>query len=182
MKSVQQHLSPATETANKPTSEVTKVAVPPELIARRGEHIRALARTQAPVFNRYLRALEPLKQKLAREGKVEPALAVEAEIKTVRQQLSLATETANKPASEVTKVAIISASFGDPLTNRMVDVTKQVKKMLAAKVQPAPWADFPPDPAFGVHKSVVITYTINGELKTKTYPVSQAVNLPQELQ
>src|SRR5580698_2817775 len=60
---------------------------PPELIASRADHLRAMQRAAIPPLTNYLRTLEPLQQFYTRQGKADAAAAVTAEITAVKEQL-----------------------------------------------------------------------------------------------
>jgi hypothetical protein len=156
---------------------------PPELIASRAEHLRAMSRAQVQPLAAYLRTLEPLKQQFLRAGKSDAAVAVDTEIASIKEQLKAA-----QAASDITTAAPVqfqleNVMFGDPATKRMKDVTSRVRAALDAG-QPTLVLgnrELGGDPAGGVHKTVIVTYTINGMRKTKTLMAGSTLEFKKDL-
>ena len=63
---------------------------PPELTARRDDYNRTVQRAMVPLLTNYLRSLDPLKQQFTRAGKLDAAVAVDAEIRKITEQLKTA--------------------------------------------------------------------------------------------
>ena len=164
-------------------AQVTPKTEPPELIARRAEHLRAISRAQIPPLTAYLRTLEPLKQQLARDGKSDAALAVDAEIQSIRQQLQAAQSATDITTAAPVQFQLDSAVFGDPATKRVRDVTAAIRAAMDSG-QPTMFLDngqLGGDPAPGTKKVVVITYTINGKKKDKTFKADTALDFKKDL-
>ena len=158
---------------------------PPELIARREEHLRAMQRAEEPVLSAYVRTLEGLKAQYIRDSKLSAAVAVDNELNSVKRQLAPATRTVNGVVAPM-RLTIVTARFGDPKTSRLVDVTKPIQKALASgepTMRLEGGALYPgKDPAPFVHKSVTITYIVNGERKEKVFEERAFVNFANDLQ
>ena len=159
---------------------------PPELVARRAEHLRAISRVQIQPLATYLRTLEPLKQQYVREGKSEAAQAVEAEIQSIKQQLQAAQNVSDITATAGAPVQfqLDSVVFGDPPTKRVKDATVAVRAAMDAG-QPTLFLDGRQlgvgDPAPGTHKVVIVTYTINGKKKDKTFKADTELDFKKDL-
>ena len=61
--------------ATKGQAQTLQRADPPELVAKRNEHMAAVNRAKEPLTNNYLRLLGEMKKKYASEGNLEAALA-----------------------------------------------------------------------------------------------------------
>ena len=149
---------------------------PPELLARRQDHLRAIQRVTAPLLRDYLRSLESLKQQFTRGGKLQQAIAVDAEMKSITAQLDIATQ----------QIVIISAVYGIPAQNRVVNITKRLQDALASRETAVTLeihgAAKGADPAPGMSKQTLITYTVNGQQKQKTFPDGHKLNLSKDLE
>jgi hypothetical protein len=163
--------------ADKPAAD------PPELIAKRDEYLRTLQRVQAPVLAGYVRTLESLKIQFTREGKLDAALATDAELKLMDRQLTAANNV-NKGATPV-MLTITSVKFGDPKSNRLVDVSKVVLKAFNAgdaSIELSGGKLYPgKDPAPFVHKVVVVEYMSMGERKEKTFQDGTVIKFKTDL-
>lgn len=137
---------------------------PPELLSKRQEHLRKMQRAAEPLLRDYLRTLESMKQKFMRDQQLKEAIAVDAEIVRITEQIKIASE----------QMVILSAVYGIPSQNRVVDITKQLQTALAAKQSGVTLeirgAAAGIDPAPGMAKQTLITYTLNGQRKQKTFP------------
>jgi hypothetical protein len=69
---------------------------PPELAAKREEHIRDLQRVSIPVLQQYLRTLDGLREQFSREGRQDALKAVAAESEKVRQEVDTSTKAADR--------------------------------------------------------------------------------------
>jgi hypothetical protein len=157
---------------------------PPELIALRGELARTIARVQIAPLTNQLRALESLKQQFAREGKLDSALAVGTEAKSVQQQLDAAQAAADLTTAAPTQFKLESAFYGDPKTKRLRDVTAAVRSAIdsGTGTLTVDTADLGrPDPAPGTEKFLIVTFTINGQRREKTFKERTVVNFKQQL-
>jgi len=156
---------------------------PPELTAKREEYLRNLQRVQAPVVAAYVRTLEALKTQFTREGKLDDALTADAELKVMNKQLTAANNV-NKGGAAM-QLAITSVKFGDPKSNRMVDVSKVVQKAFSAGEASMMMSGGVlyggKDPAPFVHKVVVIEYLFMGKRKEKTIKDGTKVNFKTDL-
>lgn len=156
---------------------------PRELTVRRAEHLRAMSRAQVQPLAAYLRSLEPLKQQFAREGKSDAALAVDAEIKSVKEQLQGAQAASDITSAAPVQVQLENVMFGDPATKRMRDVTSHVRAALDSG-QPSIVLgnrELGGDPAGGVRKSVIVTYSVNGKRKQKTLLADTILDFKKDL-
>ena len=68
---------------------------PPELIAKREEHLRAMQRVALPELQAYAMKLNSLKQQFTREGKLEAGVAVDNELGEVNRQIQMAQDAGN---------------------------------------------------------------------------------------
>jgi hypothetical protein len=153
--------------------QAVKPLDPPELIAKRADHLRAIQRATIQPLSTYVRELESLQGFYSRAGKAEAAAAVAAEIVTVKEQLATAQSASNITTGSPVQLQIDLVQFGDIERNRVIDVTKYVQDgfssgrssisirgtdMVGAR-----------DPAPGVHKNIKILYTVNGKRKEKVF-------------
>jgi hypothetical protein len=146
---------------------------PPELVARRGEHLRAMKRVEIAPLTAYIQSLGFLKQQFAREGKPEAAAAVDAEIKSATDELNEAIAATNITTAAPAQFQIEQALFGDFQTNRTIDVTAYFQNAFkggapSVSIRGSDMAGAT-DPSPGVVKSVKIIYTFNGKRKEKTF-------------
>jgi hypothetical protein len=156
---------------------------PPELVARRAEYLRAAGRAQVQPLTAYLRTLEPLKQQFAREGKSDAALAVDVEIKSIKDQLQAAQSVTDVTTAAPVQFQLNSVMFGDPATQRMRDVTNNVRAAMDSD-QPSLVLgnkELGGDPAGGVRKTVIVTYTVNGKRKQKTFQAGAVLDFKKDL-
>jgi hypothetical protein len=159
---------------------------PPELIARRAEQLRAISRAQIQPLEIYLRALEPLRQQFAREGKPESAAAVDAEIKSTKEQLAAAQAASNPTTSAPAQLQIESATYGHAATNRMADVTAAIRSAVESDTPSIVIASKDlglsgSDPAPGAHKTATIIYRINGRKKEKKFEENTVLKIKEDL-
>ena len=170
--------------AYAPAQNAAKPIDPPELISRRAEHLRAISRAEVPPLATYLRTLEPLKQQFAREGKADAVLAVDAEIQSIKQQLQAAQNASDITAAAPVQFQLDSVIYGDPPTKRVKDATAAVRALMDAG-QPTMFLDGRQlgggDPAPGTRKVVVVTFTINGKKKEKTFNENTPLDFKKDL-
>ena len=150
-----------------------KALDPPDLVARKAEHIRDMFRAQIVPLTSYIQTLTFLRQQYVRESKSEAIGLVDAEIQSARQELDAATAGSNITTTAAAQLQIDEAIYGDLVRNRVDDVTHYIQNAFASG-QPSVSIYRPTmlgahDPAPGVHKSTRITYTINGKRKTKEF-------------
>jgi hypothetical protein len=159
---------------------------PPELIARRADQIRAINRAQIPPLETYLRALEPLKQQFAREGRSDAAAAVDTEIKSTKDQLAAAVAASNLTTAAPAQLQIESATYGHAPTNRMADVTAAIRSAVESNLPTIVIASKDlglsgADPAPGAHKTATIIYRINGRKKEKKFEENTVLKIKEDL-
>jgi len=157
-------------------------AEPPELIARRADHLRAISRAQIPALTTYIRTLEPLKQQFTREGKADAALAVDAEIKSIQEQLNAAQVATNITTAPPTQLQIESATYGHQQSKRVADVTAAIRSAVDSGAASIVIANKDlglqgSDPSPGAHKTAVVVYRINGKRKEKILDENATLNL-----
>lgn len=154
---------------------------PSELVAQRAEYLRAAARASVAPLTAYLRALEPLRQQYAREGRTDAAVAVQNEMKSIQMQLDAAQANSNLSTGAPVQLHIESVSYGHQQTKRVADATMAVRSafeagspsiVIATKDLGLQGAD----PAPGSHKTAVVVYTINGRRKEKIVDENTALN------
>jgi len=158
---------------------------PPEVVQRREEHLREMQRASIPVYQAYLRKLEPLKAQYSREGKYDALTALQNEIKRVQRDLDAATAAATRNNALTLQFTILSATYGVHDKNKTIDITETLRKALRAgakqiKLNTQDGAGGK-DPAPFAPKATVITYTINGQRKEKTFPEGQMLNFKDDL-
>jgi hypothetical protein len=168
----------------EPTAATKAPADPPELLARRADYYRTISRLQVPPLTTYLRALEPLKQQFRRDGKLDAVVAVDNEIKAVTEKLKAAQSGTNISTAPPAQIAIESVTYGDPKTKRTKDATEMVRTVFdsgAATITLSGRELRTGDPAPGTRKVAVITYTVNGKRKEKTFPENTILDFKKEL-
>jgi hypothetical protein len=152
---------------------------PPELVAARAEHLRAMHRASIQPLSNYLRSLQSLQQFFVRQGKAEAVTAVAAEIAAIKEKLDEAQAGSNLSVAAPLQLQIEKAVFGDLERNRVRDVTKYVQDGFASgkPVLSLVRVDMMSghDPAPGVKKFTKITYIVNGKRKEKLFEESQDV-------
>jgi hypothetical protein len=136
----------------------------------------------APLTN-YLRALEPLKQQLTREGKAEAAQAVETEIASIKLELAAAQKATDLTTAAPVQFQLDSVMFGDPPTKRLKDATARVKAVMdsGAATMFLDNGQLGGDPAPGARKMVIVTYTINGRKRERTFKADTELNFQKDL-
>ncbi|HEY3899253.1 MAG TPA: hypothetical protein VGM54_11600 [Chthoniobacter sp.] len=156
---------------------------PQELIAMRGEFLRAMARAGVQPLSAYLHELELFKQQVVREGKSAAVIAVDAEIKSIQDQLVSAQSTASLANTAPAQIQIESAVYGDAKTKRVKDVVAAVQSAVdsGATIVVNSRSLGGPDPAPGTDKFLVVSYRVNGVRKQKTFKERSSVILKQEL-
>jgi hypothetical protein len=92
---------------------------------------------------------------------------------------------ASTPAIQTTRLSIISAKYGEPSGNRLVDTTEHLRQVLNSKqktlkLNTRDGAEGK-DPAPRVVKQTVITYSIHGKTKTKSFPEAYDLNFEADL-
>lgn len=157
----------------------------PALVSLREGHLRAMQRVSIPVLAEYVRQLESEKSALTRQGKLDQAQAVEAELGDAANQLRVAKEAVARPGA-VLRLTILSGRYGDFATERVVDITKTLREALAARspgiTLHRDGAAKGIDPAPLVAKQTSIVYSINGERKEKVFPEGHNLNFKSDLQ
>ena len=160
-------------------------AEPPQLVAAREEHLRAMQRASVPLLQAYAAKLNRIKQVLGREGKFEAGVAVENELREVTRQLEAARTLSDPTRQPSAQLSIVSATFGDAKGKRTVNVEAIVKQMLAAgKTTFRVGNDVlnnDRDPAPYAKKELTITYIIGGAKKEKSFDEKAAVDLKNDL-
>jgi hypothetical protein len=143
-----------------------------------------MQRVSIPLLTTYARQLETQKLAFTRQGKLDEAIAVDKEIKEVTKQLEAANAAVARSGAKL-QLLILSASYGDQKKKRSIDTTKNLRKALeagqagiklnttdgAAGVDPAPFAP----------KETIITYSINGQRKQKTFREGHSLNFKDDL-
>jgi hypothetical protein len=168
----------------EPTTSTKAPADPPELLARRADYYRTVSRLQVQSLTTYLRALDPLKQQFRRDGKLEAVVAVDNEIKAVAEKLKAAQSGSNLSTAPPAQIQIESVTYGDPKTKRTRDGTAAAQAALdsgAATIVLSGKELRTGDPAPGTRKVAVITYTVNGKRKEKTFPENTILDFKKEL-
>jgi hypothetical protein len=160
----------------------TAVPEPAELVTRRNEYLRAAQQAQIPVLTSYLRVLEGLSSQFTRDRKVEAALAVQTEMKDIKQRLETATNVITNPAKAV-QLVIVSATYGSK--TKVVDITKSIRKFLEAgqasvTLNTRDGAEGK-DPAPFTAKETTIVYQIDGKRQKKTFPEGTVLNFASDL-
>ena len=167
----------------QPTSTAA-TADPPELLARRADYQRTVNRLQIQPLTAYLRALDQLKQQFRRDGKFDPVVVVENEIKASTEKLKAAQTGTSLTAAAAPQLQIEVVAFGDPKTKRTKDATAAVRSAFdsgAATIILSGKELGTGDPAPGTKKVAVITYTVNGKRREKTFPENMVLELKKEL-
>lgn len=159
---------------------------PPELIAKREEHLRAMQRVTTPELQAYAAKLNGLKQQFAREGKLEAGLAVENELREVTRQLQMAQDAANPTKAAAQQLTLVSAVYGHAASKRTVNVERLLRQAMTAgqatiKLNNAALNN-DRDPAPYAPKETVINYIINGQKKTKTFREGDTLDFKNDLQ
>ena len=147
---------------------------PEELTQRRNEHLSAVQRAIAPLNSAYVQKLEAMKTQYTREGKLEVALIIDAELAEVRRQV-LSNE-----------LALISASYGVIGSSLVADVTETIANAMnsgspTVRLTAAGPGIFKTDPAPQKKKRTKITYSIKGFIKEKTFPEGYELNFKNDL-
>ena len=169
---------------HEPTTVSNAPADPPELLARRADYYRTVSRLQVQPLTAHLRALDPLKQQFRRDGKLEAVVAVDKEIKAVTNKLKAAQAGTSLTTAPPAQVQIESVIFGDPKTNRTKDGTSAVRAAFDSGAATFPLSGremSTGDPAPGTKKVAVVTYTVNGKRKEKTFPENTVLDFKREL-
>jgi hypothetical protein len=149
---------------------------PPELVASKAEHVRAMNRAQIAPLTAYLQTLTSLRQQYVRESKTDSVASVDVAIKGAREELDAANAGSNITVAAATQLQVEQAVYGDLQRNHVADVTNYIKSALASG-QPTVslWGHEmlgATDPAPGVRKSVRITYSVDGKRKVKEFKES----------
>ena len=132
----------------------------PDIADRKEELIRQLQRSAVPVYQAYLKSLEPLRAQYTRERRADALAALEEETKRVQQELIAATNVATRSNAAALQLTILSVTYGDHDTRRTVDATDKVRKIFRAgsrglRLNHTELAGGS-DPADKVHKQTVI--------------------------
>jgi hypothetical protein len=168
------------------TVQVNQVE-PPELVAARAEHLRAMNVASVPPLTAYLKKLESWRQFFAQHGNTAGAAAVTAEIDKIKADLADAQSAANPMAVSANQLVIDHAEYGDFAQKKTMDVTKFFVDAWSAKKETLSLFGHDmlgaTDPAPGRAKSFKITYIFNGVKKEKTFKEGSAevLNFKKEL-
>ena len=82
------------------------------------------------------------------------------------------------PSVRTGKLVIVKAEYGDLSSGAVNDVTKKVARMVKNnRLSVAANNDFG-DPAEGVHKQLMVEYTIDGKPGTRTVKEGETLTLP----
>jgi len=154
---------------------------PPELVARRAEHIRAMKRAEIAPLTAYIQALTFLKQQYARENKVAAIAAVDAEIKQATDDLAAANAGTDITTAAPVQLQIEQALYGDFQRNKSVDVTAYIVNAFKSgnatvSIRGTDMAGAS-DPSPGVVKSLKVVYLFNGKRKEKIFKTGTDVLL-----
>ncbi|TLD70287.1 hypothetical protein FEM03_13970 [Phragmitibacter flavus] len=157
---------------------------PPELVEIREEHLRSMQRVVIPALNTYKRQLEAQKSAFVRQRKVDAARSVDDELKEIDTQLEVANNAVSRPGL-VMQLTILDAEYGDFASKRVLDITKALQKAMESG---APTIKLHRDDAAGgedpaplVRKETLITYTINGHRKQRTFDEGHKLNFKYDL-
>jgi hypothetical protein len=160
------------------------VSDPPELQTRRLEHLRAMQKASVPLLTNYQKSLQGLKEQFTRQGKLEAALAVDKELKTVTSELESATATAQGNVHSLqAPLTIVSATYEGPEPGQKFDATKRLQKVFdegkgSTTIKEVVGAA---DPAPFKKKTMTIEYSINGQVKKKVYGQGGMINFREDL-
>jgi hypothetical protein len=166
-------------------AQSTNAVDPPDLVHRREELLRNLQRASVPIYEAYLKSLEPLKTQYAREGNLGAITALQNEIKRVEDELDKAARAAARGDAVMLGFTILSASFGAHEKHRTIDTTeilrealREGKKTLRLDTKDGAGGK---DPAPFVPKETVVTYSFEGERKQKTFKEGYNLNFETDL-
>lgn len=152
---------------------------PPELTQLREGWQRATRQATAPLDKRYRDSLTALKLRFTREGKLNEALAIDAELKELDEAQGDAELTTSR------KLQIVSAFYGEVGGNRKVEITEVLRRALenreeGIKLNTKIGAEGK-DPAVAALKQTTITYRYRGETKTVTFPEAYDLKFKEDL-
>ncbi|MEQ1839466.1 MAG: hypothetical protein ABL994_03565 [Verrucomicrobiales bacterium] len=140
---------------------------PVELTTMRENWVRATRQATAPIDLRYQESLATLKLRLTKAGKLNEAMAVDAELQ------KLAHGSGGASANGPNKLAIISATYRKKGAANGIDTTDILRKALeggeAGIRLTTKFGAGGKDPAYNLLKETEITYRIRGETKTKIF-------------
>jgi len=146
---------------------------PPQLVARRAEHIRAMKRAEIAPLTSYIQSLNALRQQFAREANSQAVAAVDAEIKIAKDELAAANAATNITTAAPVQLEINQALYGDFQRNRTADVTAYIQNAFASGTPTVSIRGTDmvgaADPSPGAAKSLKVIYTFNGKRKEKTF-------------
>ena len=149
---------------------------PPELVTARNEHFKAMQSASIQPLTNYLRKLESWRQFVSKQGRADAVTAIAAEITKAKEDLAAAQAAATASAAVPIQILIEKAEFGDFATKRLMDVTQYIQGPFLAGVASISVAGSDMvggrDPAPNVHKTLKVTYTVNGKRKDKTFVTS----------
>lgn len=161
------------------------VSDPPELQARRLEHLKAMQRASVPVLANHVRQLEAMKAQFTRQSNLNAALAVDQELKRAKAELDAANATAQGAVGSVSlPLKIISAVYSGPTAaDDKRDFGAKVQGILESGVATMTMKDMAGayDPAPFKKKKLTIEYSINGKVKKKVYGDGEMVNFRGDL-
>ena len=144
-----------------------------------------MQRVALPELSAYARKLESLQSDYTRSGKSSASTAVAAELEQVRIQIKNSTNVISGGSAARLQLVIVTATFGEQGQQHTMDVTAAIKgaydkgrstlhltrEEIAEGKDPAPYRG----------KTVTITYTFNGEQKSKTFPGGTVLNFKEQL-
>ena len=160
-------------------------AEPPQLVAAREEHLRAMQRASVPLLQAYAAKLNGIKQVLGREGKFEAGVAVDNELREVTRQLEAARTLSDPTRQSSAQLSLVSATYGDLKSKRTVNVEHILKQALAAgKATIRVGNDVlnnDRDPAPYAKMELTITYIIGGAKKEKSFDEKATLDFKNDL-
>jgi hypothetical protein len=111
-------------------AQANKPIEPAELAQRREELLRNLQRASIPIYEAYLKSLEPLRAQYTRDGKVDAVNALQAEIKRAQDELDKATRATARGNTVALGFTILSATYGSHEKRRTADTTEMLRRAL----------------------------------------------------
>jgi len=166
-------------------SQTNKPVDPMELVQRREELLRNLQRASIPIYEAYLKSLEPLRAQYTRDGKVDAVNALQVEIKRAQDELDKATRAAARSNTVTLAFTILSASYGSHEKHRTVDTAEMLRRALregkATLKLDNSLCEGGKDPAPFVPKTTIVTYSVDGQRKQKTFKEGYELNFDTDL-
>jgi hypothetical protein len=165
--------------------QTNKPVEPAELVQKREELMRNLQRASIPIYEAYLKSLEPLRAQFTRDGKVDAVNALQVEIKRAQDELDKATRAAARGNTVSLAFTILSATYGSHEKHRTVETTEMLRRALregkATLKLDNSLCEGGKDPAPFVPKATTVTYTIDGQRKQKTFKEGYELNFDTDL-